>query len=147
MSSLFSLSAKESGKTSFYKERFSDYVHVNLDELHTRNKEKKLIEECFKEGKSLVIDNTNPTIEDRQRYIGPAKENGYEIIGYYFESKIGDCIKRNSQRQGKARIPDKAIAATYSKLQVPDFCEGFDELYYVMIINDEYVIEEWKDEI
>ena len=33
-----------SGKTTFYRERFSDLPHVNLDTLHTRNKERGLID-------------------------------------------------------------------------------------------------------
>lgn len=36
-----------SGKTTFYQQQFPDLVHVNLDTLHTRNKERLLIDECF----------------------------------------------------------------------------------------------------
>ncbi len=35
-----------SGKSTFYHERFEDYVHINLDTLHTRNKENILLQEC-----------------------------------------------------------------------------------------------------
>ena len=35
------------GKSTFYRERFSDIVHINLDTLRTRKKENKLLEECF----------------------------------------------------------------------------------------------------
>ena len=73
-----------SGKTTFWRQRFPDVVHVNLDTLHTRNKERQLLEDCFSSGTSFVVDNTNPTRKDRERYIVPAKENGYRIIGYYF---------------------------------------------------------------
>ena len=35
------------GKSTFYRERFSDIVHINLDTLRTRKKENKLLEECI----------------------------------------------------------------------------------------------------
>lgn len=136
-----------SGKSSFYHIYFPDYIHINLDELHTRKKEKQLIDECLAEGKDLVIDNTNPLKTDRERYIRPARDNGYEISAYYFESKIADCIGRNKQRTGKARIPDQAIAATYNKLQLPDYEEGFDWIYYVRMTDDGFEIKEWENEI
>lgn len=136
-----------SGKSTFYHERFNDLAHVNLDELHTRNKEKIMLQECIESHESFVVDNTNPQIQDRERYILLAKENGYRVIGYYFASKISDCIERNSKREGKARVPDKAILATHRKLELPSYMEGFDELYHVEIRNDEFIVEGWKDEI
>lgn len=36
------------GKTTFFKENFEgEYVHVNLDTLKTRNKERLLLESVF----------------------------------------------------------------------------------------------------
>lgn len=121
-----------SGKSEYYR-RFlaEDYVHVNLDTLHTRNKEQLLLEKSFSEGVNIAVDNTNPTKADRERYIGPAKQYGYRVIGIFMESKIKDCIARNEQREGKAKIPAKAIAATMNRLEMPSRAEGFDELYYV----------------
>ena len=136
-----------SGKSTFYNAFFQNYMHISLDELHTRNKEMNVIAECLKDGTNFVIDNTNPTKSDRQRYISVAKENGYKVTGYYFAAKIADCIRRNGLREGKSRVPDKAILATYSRLEIPSYDEGFDELYYVTLENDEFRIEEWKDEI
>ena len=132
-----------SGKTTFYRERFSDLPHVNLDTLHTRNKERILIETCLAAGKSFVVDNTNPTRKDRERYIPLAKENGYRIIGYYFQSSISACKERNSRREGKARLPDVALMSVYTALELPDWNEGFDELYYVKIDGDHFVADPW----
>ena len=135
-----------SGKSTFYNQFFTNDVHINLDELHTRNKETITIRECLESGKSYVIDNTNPVKTDRERYIPLAKENGYRIIGYYFSANISDCIRRNSQREGKARVPDRAILAIYNKLEIPSYEEGFDELYYVINEDDGFRIEEWKED-
>lgn len=136
-----------SGKTFYYHQHFDgDYEHVNLDELHTRNKENLLIKKLISEGKNFVVDNTNPQIEDRQRYIKIGKDAGYRIIGYFFESKIQDCIRRNNLREGKAKLPAKAIAATSNKLQIPTKAEGFDELYFIERNGEtEMLRRDWRD--
>lgn len=135
-----------SGKSEFYRQKFSEnYEHISLDELNTRNKEQIAIDRCFSLGKSMVIDNTNPTKAERKKYIAQAKENKYKVIGYFMESKLQPCIERNNRREGKAKIPVKAIAATSNKLELPNYSEGFDELYFVSIYNNEFVIEEWRE--
>ena len=135
-----------SGKSTFYRKYLqSEYVHINLDTLKTRKKEADAIDECFKNGQSFAVDNTNPSKRDRQRYIPSAKFNGYRIIGYFMESKIKDCIERNNKRIGIACVPEEAIAATSNKLEMPSYDEGFDELYFVKIVGEEMVIDEWRD--
>ena len=134
-----------SGKSTFFEKHLAeDYVRVNLDTLKTRHRERMLIEECLSEGKSFAVDNTNPTRADRNRYISLAQENGYYIIGYFMESKIKDCIARNTLREGSARVPNTAIAATSNKLEIPSFEEGFDELYFVKNNGKSMIIEEWR---
>lgn len=134
-----------SGKSTFYHKYLAkDYVRVNLDTLKTRHQENLLIEECLALGYSFAIDNTNPTYEERKKYIDIAKSNGYRVIGYFLESKIKDCMERNAQREGKARVPEKAIAATSNKLQIPNYNEGFDELYFVKNDGENMTIEEWR---
>ena len=92
-----------------------------------------------------MIDNTNPTSQDRARYISLAKQAGYQIIGYFMQSKLNDCIERNNRREGKAKISSAAIAGTSNKLELPSYSEGFDELYFVMIDNDNFSVQEWRD--
>ena len=51
-----------SGKSTFCREILGNaYVYVNLDTLKTRHREKLLIQECVEQGKSFIVDNTNPT--------------------------------------------------------------------------------------
>ena len=68
------------------------------------------------------------------------------MTGYYFSSRISECVERNNQREGKARVPSTAVAATYNRLQIPDYSEGFDELYYVEIKDDQFNVKEWKED-
>lgn len=135
-----------SGKSTFYHQYLADdYVRVNLDTLKTRHREEQLVSECFREGKCFAADNTNPTRADRQRYIPLAQYWGYKVVGYFMESKLQTCIKRNNQRSGSAKIPATAIAATSNKLQLPSFDEGFDELYFVKNDGQTMTIEEWRE--
>ena len=134
-----------SGKSTFYNRLLNDgfYTHISLDLLLTRNKENQKLTDCLSNGKSFVVDNTNPTFEDRKKYIEKGKEYGYHIIGIFFQSKVKDCIKRNEERGGN--VPSKAIASTSNKLQMPSKAEGFDEIFFVKIINNEFEITKWRE--
>ena len=135
-----------SGKSSFYKERFfSTHVRISLDLLRTRNREELLLAFCLETQQRFVIDNTNPTRDDRTKYIGRSKEAGFRVIGYYFRSKVEECLQRNEGRTDA--VPDVAIPATAKKLEIPTMDEGFDELWYVRIDDGQFVVEEWNDEI
>ena len=94
-----------------------------------------------------MVDNTNPTAEDRNRYIKAAREHGYRIEGYFFQSIVRDCVERNSQRLGKACIPSRAIACTSNRLELPSYGEGFDVLYFVRIQDDAFVVDVWNDKM
>lgn len=132
-------------KSSFCREHLFAYERISLDDLHTRNKENLAVTTAFERGIDFVIDNTNPTVEDRRKYIEPAKEHGYRIIGFFMQSRLADCIERNRSRTGKANIPNTAIAATSNRLQMPSIEEGFDELYFVSVSDGGFKIEEWRD--
>lgn len=135
-----------SGKSEFYRRNLSDrYVRVNLDTLKTRNNENRLIRKCLEEGRDFAIDNTNPTRLERARYIETAKANGYRVIGYFMQSRLQECIARNNLREGKERIPPKAIAATSNKLELPNRDEGFDELYFVANDGKTMTVSEWRN--
>ncbi len=134
-----------SGKTTFYNSALACHglAHVNLDTLHRRHKEAITIRTCFDNMKSFVVDNTNPQILDRQRYIPMAKSHGYEIIGIFFQSRVKDCVDRNEQR-GR-RVPLRAILSTSNKLQMPSYNEGFDLLFFARITDNGFKITEWKE--
>lgn len=135
-----------SGKSTFYQKFLADdFVRVNLDTLKTRHQERLLIADCIETGRSFAVDNTNPTKEDRKRYIPLAQSAGYKVVGYFMESKLQACIERNNQRTGTAIIPPAAIAATSNKLQMPSYAEGFDELYFVKNDGQIMTVEEWRE--
>jgi predicted kinase len=137
------------GKSTFYREYFlNTHIRINLDMLKTRHREKILIWACLDAKQSFVVDNTNPTLEDRSRYILPAKEKGFKIIGYYFQTNLEECQRRNNERSPKQVIPLAGILATYKKMILPTWEEGFDEIYSVKSdLNNLFITEEWQREI
>lgn len=123
-----------SGKSSFYRARFFDtHLRINLDMLKTRHREQLLLRACIEAKQPFVVDNTNPSVEERARYIELARSGGFRVVGYYFRLQPKEALARNNQRTGKARIPEKRILGTYKRLCVPTTEEGFDELYHVCI--------------
>ena len=137
-----------SGKSSFYyRNFFYSHIHISLDVVKTRNREKRLLMTCLDIGQPVVVDNTNPTVVERNVYIEYAKQRDFRIVGYYFESKIKDCIERNKKRDAARHIPEVGIRGTHAKLVIPKYSEGFDELFYVKIEGKDFVVEDWNDEI
>jgi predicted kinase len=134
-----------SGKSSFCRERlYGSHVRLNLDLLKTRHREAVLFDACLRAKQAVVLDNTNPTRADRQRYIPPARAAGFEIVGYYFRSVVSECMARNDAREGAERIPTRGLLGTAARLELPAPDEGFDRLYYVRLADQGFEVSEWQ---
>ena len=149
MQAIVFMGIQASGKSTFYHQRFANtHLRINLDMLKTRHREKRLLEVCLETKQPFVVDNTNPTVDDRRRYIEPARNHQFQVIGYYFQSKLAEALHRNQQRENPQQIPNKGIRGTYSRLVLPQYTEGFDELYYVQITpENQFNIMVWSNEI
>jgi predicted kinase len=122
-----------SGKSTFYRTFYqSTHVLVSKDRLrNNRNPQRRqiqLIDEALKEGRSVVVDNTNPREEDRAPIIVMARTHGAEVVGFWFESDLQSCLERNAARAGRERVPDKALYITSRRLRKPALSEGIDRL-------------------
>lgn len=127
-----------SGKSSFYRERFADsHVLVSKDlwpnARRREARQRRLISEALASGRSVVVDNTNPTPELRAPLIALGKSHGARVVGYAFESPLEDCLARNAKREGRARVPEVALYATRKVLRWPSLAEGFDALHFVRL--------------
>jgi len=137
------------GKSSFYKERFyRTHVRVNYDMLKTRHREELLFSACIEGKTKFVVDNTNLTRLERARYITPARNAGFTVIGFFFQSRVADALRRNAGRNEIERVPDKGILGASGKLDLPSKTEGFDQLFFVRLNDsDGFTVEEWKNEV
>lgn len=123
-----------SGKSTFFEQRFAaTHARINLDTLKARHREQSLLESYLQRKIDFVVDNTNPSAEERARYIQPARAAGYRVIGYYFDCDIRDCLKRNAVRTGKAKVHPAGIYSARKRLKPPILDEGFDAIYRVQL--------------
>jgi predicted kinase len=134
-----------SGKSTFYQKHFfNSHVRISMDLLKTRNREQKFLNVCLQTSAKLVVDNTNPRIEDRARYISQCKERRYQVVGYFFQTSLPEALARNRAREGKEKVKDIALYDVRKKLQPPSFEEGFDQLFSVRLQGDVFLVEEWS---
>ena len=117
-----------SGKTTYRKGNFEHEVIALSDFSNNRKKELECVEECLKEEKSIVIDDTNLTKEIRKSHIDLAKKYNAKIIGIFMNSDIGLIRKR---RWDRPEIGMVVIYKMLKELEVPQKKEGFDELNIV----------------
>ena len=136
------------GKSSFFQRRFVDtHVRLNLDMLRTRHREAVLLKACLDTRQPFVVDNTNPTRDDRRRYIDAARAARFGVAGYFFESRIDDALRRNAARM--RQVPERGVRATGLRLQRPALDEGFDALAFVRLVEAtaDFQVEDWRDEV
>jgi predicted kinase len=134
-----------SGKTSFYRERFAvTHVHVSKDAWpNARKKEarqRRLIDDHLRAGRSVVVDNTNPTSAEREPLIGIGRALGARISSYSFVVTIEEALRRNAEREGRARIADVGIYSVAERLAPPSAVEGFDQRYEVRLSEGGFVV-------
>jgi len=101
-----------------------------------------MLHALFISEENIVVDNTNVNPEEREKYFQLADKNGYMVVGLFMESVLKDCIKRNSQREGDARIPDKGVEARAKDLIMPTGDEPFDYLFFGKISNNDFEISQ-----
>ena len=129
-----------SGTSTFFHERLAEtHQHVSKNLFpNNRNKNRRqehLLRAALSAGRCVVVDNTNPTPEDRRPLVRLGHEYGAKVLGYFFDASVSECLRRNEIREGKARVPDVAIYSTAKKLVAPSIEEGFDGLLRVRL-ND-----------
>ncbi|MBC7542030.1 MAG: ATP-binding protein [Candidatus Sericytochromatia bacterium] len=128
------------GKSTFY-ENYLAKTHqlVSKDRLrnarHRDQRQLELVRLALAAGRDVVVDNTNPSLADREALIALGKALQATIVAYFFPPDIPASLARNSQRQGKACVPVVAIMAKAKILQPPTLLEGFDAVFTVQTLE------------
>ena len=127
-----------SGKTTFYRDRFAaTHDHVSKDLMRhvarPQARQQQLIAASLAAGRSVVVDNTNPTRAARAAIVGLARQHGVPVTAYFFETAAADALRRNRRREGRDRVPDVAIFTVRKRLEPPAASEGFERMYLVKV--------------
>lgn len=150
MEAVILIGIQGTGKSTFCRERlFHTHVRINLDMLQSRHRETMLLTACLNAKQAFVIDHTNPTRDERARYVAVARAAGFRVVGYYFESTVRDALLRNEVRGRGHRVPDRGVIETAGRLQPPSRAEGFDALHNVRVAPppavNAFIVEECRD--
>ena len=141
-----------SGKSTFYRTHFAaTHDYVSKDLLRNKSRpallQQRLVEEALQAGHSVVIDNTNPTVEDRAPLIALGHQYAAQVIGYAFELDVKRSLAWNALRTGVARVPPVGIFATVKRLTMPTYVEGFDQLYTIRATeHEQFDVTPMRDE-
>jgi len=119
------------GKTTFYGARLSGtHVLVSKDLFpRASNRQQRMLREiaaALDAGRSVAVDNTNPSRKDREPIIALARSRGARTIAYHVHATTREAVARNEERTGRARVPKVAIFTVARRLEPPDADEGFD---------------------
>jgi bifunctional polynucleotide phosphatase/kinase len=132
-----------SGKSTFSKSaQFSQYMRICADEIGTKKKCITIADRALRNGKSVIIDSTNPAPVTRAEWIDVARECGVESIRcVHVDTPRAIAEHMNAFREkvtGKKRIPALVYNIYYKKFVAPDISEGFSEVIRLpfMLVSD-----------
>ena len=119
-----------SGKSTWARDRLAaTYAVVSKDHWpNARRREarqQRVVAELLAEGRSVVVDNTNPAPQDRAPLIAAARSVGARVRAVWVDTPPAVCLERNQARQGRGRVPLVGVLATQGRLMPPTVAEGF----------------------
>ena len=138
------------GKTTFYWRHFANTHRLVSKDLwpNARNREarqRRILEDVLAHGESVVVDNTNPSQQDREPLVAIAHAHHARVVGYFFDVSTREAVARNAGRAGREKVPNVAIFAAARRMHSPALAEGFDELYVVHPMPDHvFSIRDWS---
>jgi bifunctional polynucleotide phosphatase/kinase len=129
-----------SGKSTFARRYFEPtYVRVNRDILKSKEKCLKVCEEALEQGKSVLVDNTNPAASTRKQYISLAAKRNIPCRCFHFTASVELAKHLNMYREhitgGKSKhVPRIGYAVFTKNFEEPTLEEGFIEIRKVNFI-------------
>jgi predicted kinase len=118
------------GKSSWVREHLAaTHDVVSKDHWpHARRREarqRRVVAELLARGRSVVVDNTNPSPEERAPLIAAARAAGVPVRAVWLDTPLDTCLARNEAREGQAKVPLVGVYATRARLVAPTVHEGF----------------------
>ncbi|GAA4682219.1 hypothetical protein GCM10023215_15200 [Pseudonocardia yuanmonensis] len=121
------------GKTTWVREHLAA-THAVVSKDHWPNarrreqRQRRVVAELLGAGRDVVVDNTNPSPEDREPLLAAARAHGAHVRAVYLVAPLELCLERNDRREGRARVPLVGVLSTRARLVPPSIAEGFDRV-------------------
>jgi predicted kinase len=91
-------------------------------------RQRRVVAELLAEGRSVVVDNTNPSPAERAPLVAAARAAGVPVRAVWLDTPPDTCLARNDAREGAARVPLVGVYATRARFAPPTVDEGFDRV-------------------
>ena len=91
-------------------------------------RQQRVVAEHLAAGRSVVVDNTNPSPEERAALLAAGRAAGVPVRAVWVDTPLDTCLARNDAREGRARVPLVGVFATRARLVPPSTAEGFDRV-------------------
>jgi bifunctional polynucleotide phosphatase/kinase len=149
---LLLIGAPGSGKSTFVHTHLKTYERVNQDTLGNADRCMKACRAGLTSGKSVVIDNTNCTAEQRSRYIEIAKSLKIPVRAIHLDTPKDRCMHNNKQRVNNVhrqhhskKVADVIIHTFFKKFEpLNPGSEGIKEVITVPFAPGPFLNEEDK---
>lgn len=117
------------GKTTFVKNQSLKGNHISRDKIRFSlledgesyfgkedlvfNEYVKQIQESLDAGQRTYADATHLNEKSRNKLLDRLNLENVDIYMVVFDTTLKDCLERNSQREGRERVPDAALKRMY----------------------------------
>jgi predicted kinase len=94
-------------------------------------RQQRLVAELLAAGRSVVVDNTNPSPQERAPLVAAARRAGVPVRAVWLDTPLDVCLTRNDARAERERVPLVGVLAARARLVPPSTDEGFDRVEVV----------------
>ena len=92
---------------------------------HREARQQRVVTELLAAGRSVVVDNTNPSAGERAPLVAAARAAGVPVRAVWVDTPLEVCLARNAARPERSRVPLVGIHAAVARLEPPAVEEGF----------------------
>ncbi|SDE98801.1 AAA domain-containing protein [Blastococcus aurantiacus] len=92
---------------------------------HREARQRHVVAGLLAAGRSVVVDNTNPSAAERAPLVAAARVAGVPVRAVWVDTPLEICLARNAVRPAERRVPLVGVHAALGRFEPPSVEEGF----------------------